>query len=227
MYMCNNFINIVSVFTLFRVDLESSLTVWYFLYLILFLWGYINVISTVYWSHQCKRSCMCVLEVSILTLSRIFSVGSWNCSDSVVFNVVFILLLTSTCQPPYTIYPIMTTMWVRIPLRRGILDATLCDKVCQWLAACRWFSPVTSVSSTNKTDCRNITEILMKVALNTITLTYVILELELKIMFDFWIFYKLRHKIGGFGLINIFQPYHFVLKYLYKGEKVDGHVCVW
>jgi hypothetical protein len=49
----------------------------------------------------------------------------------------------------------------------------------------QWFSPVTPVSSTNKTDCRDITEILMKVALNTITLTYVILELELEIMFDF------------------------------------------
>jgi predicted AlkP superfamily pyrophosphatase or phosphodiesterase len=38
--------------------------------------------------------------------------------------------------------------------------------------------------------------------------------------------YKLHHKIGGFGLVNIFQPYHFLLKYLYKGEKVDCHVCV-
>jgi hypothetical protein len=38
--------------------------------------------------------------------------------------------------------------------------------------------------------------------------------------------YKLHHKIGVFGLVNIFQPYHFLLKYLYKGEKVDCHVCV-
>ena len=30
------------------------------------------------------------------------------------------------------------------------------------------FSPGTPVSSTNKTDCHNITEILLKVALNTI-----------------------------------------------------------
>jgi len=35
----------------------------------------------------------------------------------------------------------------------------------------RWFSPGTPVSSTNKTDCHNIAEILLKVALNTITLT--------------------------------------------------------
>jgi hypothetical protein len=30
----------------------------------------------------------------------------------------------------------------------------------------QWFSPGTLVSSTNKTDCHNITEILLKVALS-------------------------------------------------------------
>jgi hypothetical protein len=50
----------------------------------------------------------------------------------------------------------------------GVLDKTLCDQVCQWLAADLWFSPGTSVSSTNKTDRHNITEILLKVALNPI-----------------------------------------------------------
>jgi hypothetical protein len=37
----------------------------------------------------------------------------------------------------------------------------------------RWFSPGTSVSSTNMTDRHDIAEILLKVALNTITQTYV------------------------------------------------------
>jgi hypothetical protein len=32
----------------------------------------------------------------------------------------------------------------------------------------RWFSPGTPVSSTNKTDCHDIIEILLKVALDTI-----------------------------------------------------------
>ena len=50
-------------------------------------------------------------------------------------------------------------------------DTTLCDKVCQWLATGRWFSPDTPVSSTNKTDSYDTTEILLKMALNTITLT--------------------------------------------------------
>jgi hypothetical protein len=26
------------------------------------------------------------------------------------------------------------TLWIRIPLRQGVLDTTLCDKVCQLLA---------------------------------------------------------------------------------------------
>jgi hypothetical protein len=35
-------------------------------------------------------------------------------------------------------------LWVRTLLRRGVLDTILCDKVCQWLAADRWFSPCLS-----------------------------------------------------------------------------------
>jgi hypothetical protein len=45
---------------------------------------------------------------------------------------------------------------------------TLCDNVCQKLATGRWFSPVPPVSSTNKTDRHDITEILLKVALSNI-----------------------------------------------------------
>ena len=64
-------------------------------------------------------------------------------------------------------------LWVRISLRRGVLDTTLCDKAWQWLtlATGRWFSPVNPVSSSIKTDCLDIAEILVKVALNTIILT--------------------------------------------------------
>jgi hypothetical protein len=51
----------------------------------------------------------------------------------------------------------------------GVLYTTLCDKVCQWLAADQWFSPGTLVSSTNKTNHHKITEILLKLELNTIT----------------------------------------------------------
>jgi hypothetical protein len=32
----------------------------------------------------------------------------------------------------YTFYFSPLTFWVWIPFRRGVLDTTLCDKVCQW-----------------------------------------------------------------------------------------------
>ena len=50
-------------------------------------------------------------------------------------------------------------LWVRIPLRRGVLNTTLCDKVCQWLAT-------------------GITEILLKMALNTTTLALFSLKVQ-------------------------------------------------
>ena len=57
-------------------------------------------------------------------------------------------------------------LWVRILLRERC--TTLCDKVCQWLAAGRCFFPGTSISSNDNADRNDITEILLKVALNTI-----------------------------------------------------------
>ena len=58
------------------------------------------------------------------------------------------------------------TLWVPSPLMRGVIGTTICDKVCQWLATGRWFSPGTQVSSTNNTDRHDIIEILLEVALS-------------------------------------------------------------
>jgi hypothetical protein len=73
------------------------------------------------------------------------SYGSW------IYNY-----LSNQCLSPLM-------LWVWIPIRARC--TTLCDKVCQWLVTGWWFSPV---SSTNRTDCHDITEILLKVALSTI-----------------------------------------------------------
>ena len=78
-------------------------------------------------------------------------------------------------------------MWVRIPLSRGAHDTTLCDKVCQWPATGWWFSPGTPVSSTNKTDRHDITEILLKVALSASNLS---LNLKFIVLFILEIFIK-------------------------------------
>ena len=40
-------------------------------------------------------------------------------------------------------------LWVQNPFRRDVLDTTLWDKVCQWLATVHWFSSDTPASSTN------------------------------------------------------------------------------
>ena len=66
------------------------------------------------------------------------------------------------CSQVSVIYRCCSSFW-------GVLDTALCNKVCLWFAAGQWFSPGTQVSSTNKTNCHNITEILLKVALSTIT----------------------------------------------------------
>jgi hypothetical protein len=59
-------------------------------------------------------------------------------------------------------------------LRRDVLDTTLCDKVCRQVVG---FCLCTSVFSTNKTDCHDIAEKLLKVALNTITITIIDIRL--------------------------------------------------
>jgi hypothetical protein len=67
-------------------------------------------------------------------------------------------------------------LWVQITFRARC--TTLYDKVCQLLATGRWFTQGPPVSSYNKTDRYDITEILLKVALNTIkpTKTYTLLS---------------------------------------------------
>jgi hypothetical protein len=76
--------------------------------------------------------------------------------------------IRATKVPAYynlNVYPFRYRLW------RGVLNTTLCDKVFQWLTTGWWFSPGSPVSSTNKTDCHDITEILLKVVLNIITTT--------------------------------------------------------
>ena len=94
----------------------------------------------------------CILE----GLSWSWSYGSW------IYNY-----LCNQCLSPLKFEP--CSWW-------GVLDKTLCDKVCQWLTTGQWFSPGFLLSSTNKTDCHDITEILLKVALNTINQPTCILE---------------------------------------------------
>ena len=63
----------------------------------------------------------------------------------------------------------------------GVNDTTLSDKVCQWLAAGWWISSGTNVSSINKTDRQDAIQILLKVVLNTTTVTPLLWTLNIQI----------------------------------------------
>jgi hypothetical protein len=58
--------------------------------------------------------------------------------------------------------------------RWGVLDTALYDKVCQWLAAGQWFSLDTPVSSTNKTDCHDITWNIVESDIKLFCMPYVV-----------------------------------------------------
>ena len=128
-----------------------------------------NWICTLSWPTKTRNYYNCDQNITILSIISCANVRnvidrqsrvrlkpglSWPCSyGSWIYNYIF-----NQCLLPLV-------LWVRISIRA--MCTTLCDKVCQWLATGRWFSPDSPVSSTNKTDNHDITEILLKVALNT------------------------------------------------------------
>ena len=110
----------------------------------------------------------------------------WNVvkvfSCELIFNLMIIVLIYISCWGSRcgrnrmvvgftTTYAISTYHHKCCEFESHSGDTTLCDKVCQWLATGQWFSPGTPISSTNKTDPNDITEILLKVALNAINQT--------------------------------------------------------
>jgi hypothetical protein len=87
-------------------------------------------------------------------------------SEYFPWNIIIPLCHLFTCGNKISDNPAATIYLSYMPLRLGVLDTTLCNKVCQWLAAGSWFSSGTPVSSSNESD-HDITEILLKVAFNT------------------------------------------------------------
>jgi hypothetical protein len=96
-------------------------------------------------SQESERSHICVLGISILPISMIFLVNFGTVPTMWVKNISNIY--SSSCMldlqlPMCNWFLSSLKLWIRIPLRRGVLDTTLCDKVCQWHATGRWYSPV-------------------------------------------------------------------------------------
>ena len=87
----------------------------------------------------------------------------------------------------------------------------LCNKDCQWFATGQWFSPGALVSSTNKTDLHDITEILLKVVLNTINQPPHVKS------FDEWI---------PISVDNIITQKWDILSSISEGVKVDKSIVI-
>jgi ABC-type dipeptide/oligopeptide/nickel transport system permease component len=129
-------------------------------------------------------------------------------------------------------------LWVRTQFRWGVLDTTLCDKVCQWLATGRWFSPGSSVSSSIKTDHHEITEILLKKALNTIIIPYypwiprLIFSITIIpfwasfnnnwIYYSFWSFTIKLWSPPTFSIINNIPTFSNINNLMYTGLSIKG-----
>jgi hypothetical protein len=78
------------------------------------------------------------VDVTVKPLGSRLAFGIFVCNYKDKFKP---FLLCNQCLSPLM-------LWVRISIRASC--TTLCDKVCQWLATGRWFSPGPPVSSTNK-----------------------------------------------------------------------------
>jgi hypothetical protein len=94
--------------------------------------------------------------------------------DHQILGVLFIDSPSYLCN--WCLSPL--TLSVRIPIRLGVLDTILCDKVCQWLLEGHLFSPGTPVSSTNETGHHDIAEIFLIVVINTLILTLIFLSVK-------------------------------------------------
>jgi hypothetical protein len=108
-------------------------------------------------------------------------------------------------------YEFETCSWL------GVLD-TLCDKVCQWFATGRWFSPGTPVSSNNKTDHHDITEILMKVALNTVN--------KPSIRFQNNLFFWSHNMIFNFQFNSMQMFLRHFGKFFFQIQSNDNHISL-
>jgi hypothetical protein len=136
-------------------------------------WSRFELTTSVVIGTDCIGSCKSNYHTSTATTVPSIVSMNWHCNETLLSSAFWCstkgteLCSASWCSTKGT--PSWLMLWVRISISARC--TTLCDKVCQWLATGRWFSPGPPVSPTNKTDRHDIAEIFLKVALNTIKQT--------------------------------------------------------
>ena len=131
----------------------------------------INITTTRWWSHvllQGKRFLLLQGKRFLLLQGKRLLLHGWH-SPVAFVKILDRMLVWFTTNYLCNQWLSPLKLWVRIQRRRGELNTTFCDKVCQWHAGSRWFSLDIPAFSTTKTDHHRVTEILLKVALSTIT----------------------------------------------------------
>jgi hypothetical protein len=116
----------------------------------------------------CQIVHVCLSSINIHVLSDKSSINVHVLSDKSSIKVhvlsdkssINIHVLSDKSSMYYCWYILL-----KMDFSRGVLNTSICDQVSQWLATGQWFSQGTLVSSTNKTDRHDITEILLKVVL--------------------------------------------------------------
>jgi hypothetical protein len=138
--MCVRCINFAFVPTMFRVDLSNVTIVWYFFPIVSY---YIRIVN-IRWSTQVPL---------YKKYEFIWKIRQTICKD--------------TRQDKHTIYQWVKAVNEWLVFNPKVRFSLLCYDENKLHSMT--FSPSTPVSSTNKTDRHDITEILLKVALSTIT----------------------------------------------------------
>jgi hypothetical protein len=113
-------------------------------------------------------------------------------SEYFPWNIIIPLSHLFTCGNTISDNPAAAPLpSIYMPLRRGVLGTTLCDKVCRWLAAGSWFSSGTSVSSSNNIPTGKVWPMVSIIVLY-IWLLFIILNLLLLVLFSIDICYYMN-----------------------------------
>jgi len=114
------------------------------LFIIFWLVKWHQILNSIHFLYVDGSNCICLVLIKsfyITWLLFILLIGGCRGSDCMVVGFITTYIAYKYLSP--------LTLWVQISLRWSVLDTTLCDKVCQWLATGRRFSPGTLLSSTN------------------------------------------------------------------------------
>ena len=144
----------------------------FIVFCVVFLRSLFVILSSDFWLLYC-HSIYGFYGLRLMHLQTFLGFSNYNVSVTYFcyFKLCLVFFRPSWPWYNYLCNQCLSPLMLRVQISFMARCTTLCDKVCQWFATGWWFSPGYPVSSTNKTDHHDITEILLTVALDTIKQT--------------------------------------------------------